>query len=1365
MKKLVLILIICLAAGKLFSQPYYYNSGDPAVLSNWGNQPGGAGTAPPYFGEYTSYIIESGKTVNVNNSWVFIAGGSTLEVSPGATLIGNNQITLQGCFLKLDSAGTYIHNNTANPAINVFAGSEDFNQYSTVKINNWSNTSLSLIQLITYNGGFFGNLEINWTSCTGDWYQFIGFQVLCKNDLRITSTGTGRFLPGTIGTSQPIVVVKNYYQTGGEVDLSFGSTLNGIATTLSIQQNFEKTGGIIDANGTNAFGIVYFGKVNPFDTTFQTFYNSGTFRRVRVQLATSTRLRLLSDMPLTTNSSICGLSINPNVILDCGIYHISGAGPITSPGNVTFRLGSPFGFKTGTEGNITTTGVKTISQFSDTLEYNGTVAQVTGDSIPFSFPGTLKINNPNGVSLNKSYRITNPVKFTNGKLNLENFDLISTVSQTAYNLGVNENRFFNTNGTGYYKEYVGFGGQRYFYVGNGSYSPVMLNLSMTSADTMAIRVSNTFSHLPKDTSRCVRKSWSIVESTPGGTQALVSMQWIQSVDNGTNFSLNSGTLGRWDPYYSKYIPSRSNLIYPFLPPPYPTSVGFASNSSSYINTFNAGQDFVVGNEEGIYNVYYYNSGDASDPSSWKENLDGTGLPAQTFDDFTFFRVGSNKNAIFNSPVVFTNKTVVQGYENGQITSNSPISCYGAFELWGNSTYNHNNNTPAYNTVFAGTEYFDPNSTYNIQMWSDTAQKIYDGVNATFGNLTINFNNLSGGFGNAQWKKNYRPELCKGNLKLIKCSGYAFAPVGYDNVISPVTIGGNLQVGDSVLGTYPTLDLSGGSNIPVGQSGPHLTIKGNVDIQSGSVTSQSFPVIQKGALWFSAGATGKKHSFYSYRPFLFTTLDIGDSTNPNIVAETDTLVLKSNLYNAQNTGFLFKDKWLVGGVLDIDTFSINSVNIEVASGGKLITRNRNGIDASLSNQNITFKPGSTLEYAGNETQTFVNAANYHLLNVANVVINNPNNVIMNIPDVTINENLTFLTGSLITDSVNYPTFAQTGWIISTSLSSINGPVRFFTTPFKTWSFYLSNQSVSRYFNFQAVDFSEWKVQFHKSIQPYGNTYGTGINSLCQNEYFTVERLSGSSSAAIGLGWGRNTGVTNPTNLRVAHWNGSLWEDVGNNGWSGDADSGLVYSNFTNYFSPFAIGSSDEQPLPVELTSFNAAVDKNNVTLNWITEHELNNTGFEVQRKTNTDTNWKKISLVQGAINSNSQKNYKYEDKNISTGKYSYRLKQLDVNGNYAYYNLQNEISVGIPAKFNLSQNYPNPFNPSTKINFDLPVDSKVQITVFDITGRLVGTIIDNENYSAGYHTVQFNGSMLASGTYFYRITAGTNIQTKKMTLVK
>jgi len=209
-------------------------------------------------------------------------------------------------------------------------------------------------------------------------------------------------------------------------------------------------------------------------------------------------------------------------------------------------------------------------------------------------------------------------------------------------------------------------------------------------------------------------------------------------------------------------------------------------------------------------------------------------------------------------------------------------------------------------------------------------------------------------------------------------------------------------------------------------------------------------------------------------------------------------------------------------------------------------------------------------------------------------------------------------------------------------------------------------------------------------------------------------------------------------------------------------GVVFNIIRNYVE------NNGGQLPVELASFSSSVDNRKVTLNWSTASEENNAGFEIERKLTTETVFKNVGHINGAGNSNSVKNYSFSDNNVSTGKYNYRLKQVDFNGNFKYYNLSNEVNIGVPNKFALAQNYPNPFNPTTNINYDLPFDSKVSIKIFDITGREVASIV-NQVQAAGYYSVNFNASALSSGVYFYSITADGGSQsfakTLKMMLVK
>lgn len=193
-------------------------------------------------------------------------------------------------------------------------------------------------------------------------------------------------------------------------------------------------------------------------------------------------------------------------------------------------------------------------------------------------------------------------------------------------------------------------------------------------------------------------------------------------------------------------------------------------------------------------------------------------------------------------------------------------------------------------------------------------------------------------------------------------------------------------------------------------------------------------------------------------------------------------------------------------------------------------------------------------------------------------------------------------------------------------------------------------------------------------------------------------------------------------------------------------------------------ADEFPgiIPVELVSFNVALEQNKVVLNWQTATELNSSHFEVERKSE-GSDWNSIGRVNAAGNSTSRIDYRFVDDNLVGNQLSYRLKLVDLDGSFTY-SQEVEINSSLPTSFSLSQNYPNPFNPTTKINYTVPFDSKVTISIYSITGELVMDLV-NDFVSAGSYSVDFNGSNLASGMYIYKMTAGNFTQTNKMMLMK
>ena len=187
------------------------------------------------------------------------------------------------------------------------------------------------------------------------------------------------------------------------------------------------------------------------------------------------------------------------------------------------------------------------------------------------------------------------------------------------------------------------------------------------------------------------------------------------------------------------------------------------------------------------------------------------------------------------------------------------------------------------------------------------------------------------------------------------------------------------------------------------------------------------------------------------------------------------------------------------------------------------------------------------------------------------------------------------------------------------------------------------------------------------------------------------------------------------------------------------------------------------VPVEITSFTASSNGNNVILEWVTSTETNNSGFEILRSAQNNNVWRKIGFVNGNGTTTNQSDYSFIDSEVKTGKFFYRLKQIDFDGSFKYSDVV-EIEVDVPDKFALYQNHPNPFNPTTKIKFVIGSQQLVIIKVYDMLGNEITTLV-NDIKEPGIYESEFNASQLSSGTYFYQLKAGNYVETKKLLLIK
>lgn len=286
---------------------------------------------------------------------------------------------------------------------------------------------------------------------------------------------------------------------------------------------------------------------------------------------------------------------------------------------------------------------------------------------------------------------------------------------------------------------------------------------------------------------------------------------------------------------------------------------------------------------------------------------------------------------------------------------------------------------------------------------------------------------------------------------------------------------------------------------------------------------------------------------------------------------------------------------------------------------------------------------------------------------------------------------------------------------------------------------------------------------------GETFPAGIDRRSNIVWGVYEW--GSVTATVTLQFDGVAGIDNVANLKLLRRtrNSTSWSEVTTAVL--DPDNMQFSLTGVTTFYEYSIGGNAGNPLPVTIGNIGLSVIENDVLLSWKTISELNNSGFDVERfgkGTGCAGEWLKVGFVKGAGSVNEEKEYFFTDKGLNKGTYTYRLKQIDFNGNYEYFNFTAEATVGPPARNEVSQNYPNPSNPVSLIDYRVAARSFVKLVVYDLTGREVVTLVNGE-LEGGYYSARFDGTNISSGIYFYRFSAVNADQnfteTKRLILIK
>jgi len=299
-------------------------------------------------------------------------------------------------------------------------------------------------------------------------------------------------------------------------------------------------------------------------------------------------------------------------------------------------------------------------------------------------------------------------------------------------------------------------------------------------------------------------------------------------------------------------------------------------------------------------------------------------------------------------------------------------------------------------------------------------------------------------------------------------------------------------------------------------------------------------------------------------------------------------------------------------------------------------------------------------------------------------------------------------------------------------------------------------------------------------PVGGTGNVGgsLHHVSSIRYWQIETDKTGFTTSITFDYDPVTdGIQDENTLRIARRenDGDTWMEYVDITRAPGSDQ-ITANNVTGFSQWIFASELGDNALPVTLTNFSCEQIDKKIQINWTTESELENFGFnlyraEKQKDTqNNNLSYEKINseIIIGAGNSSAPHDYTVEDLNVEHNKtYLYLLEDVSFSGEISQSHPV-EILFKAPLKFALYQNFPNPFNPGTNIEYTLgvhhDVPTQVTLQVYDISGREVKTLV-NKRQNPGKYTFTFDATNLAGGIYIYKLKAGPFEQIRKMVLLK
>lgn len=541
--------------------------------------------------------------------------------------------------------------------------------------------------------------------------------------------------------------------------------------------------------------------------------------------------------------------------------------------------------------------------------------------------------------------------------------------------------------------------------------------------------------------------------------------------------------------------------------------------------------------------------------------------------------------------------------------------------------------------------------------------------------------------------------------------------------------GGATTNTSVFGDYIQ---TGGRLSIVGTSESHnLNVYGNFDMSGGTLTR--------------GGASGTASVI-----FRGTTVQTFTKTSPAAISNQIDFRIVNNAKVDFGTSVL----------------SGSTGTFTLASGGKIITANANGLGAAGTIQMTrVLSSGADYEFQGPATGVFTTSTPN---TIRDLIINNTahgEEVVLDQP-LTVSRTLN-LTAGIVTTTSNLLTVGPSGTATPALPGSfVNGPLAKVGATAFTFPIGKAGEGYRTIGIGTPSGNAIFRAEFFRS-NPESATLGAGITQISACEYWDLTRTSGGAgvNATVTLSWestspcgGRTTYVTDPTTLRVAHLVGTTWVNEGRSSSTGDNVSGTVTSqNAVATFSPFTLASSTilENPLPVVFANVKAYEKNNGVQIDWSNMTEKDVANYAVERSSN-GTDFSAIGHQSPTSNQNDKVDYSAFDANPVQGMNYYRIKATETTGKIVYSKI---LSVSIGGTTQSLRLYPNPVK-GNQVTISMSNVKRGQYTlrVINTAGQDIHRQTINNQSSSMTQTLDLP-STIKPGVYNMVITGSDYRETK------